>query len=124
MKKKLLIKESDLEKFVENFLKEGQLEIDFPKDSLTEMLEAKYEEIIEEVAYALQEDDIETLDNIYDTKIFNLTKTLHKIPQNMEIVHKFNELEDALIDYVELKRQQMSLQKEIDDSLDELQSLL
>ena len=43
--KKLVITESDLERFVKNFLTEEQLELDFPKDSLTEMMEEKYQEI-------------------------------------------------------------------------------
>ena len=36
--KKLVITESDLERFVKNFLTEEQLELDFPKDSFVNQL--------------------------------------------------------------------------------------
>jgi len=63
------------------------------------------------------------LDEIYDTKIFDLTKVLHKVPKNMEIVTKFNELEDSLIDYIELYKQHLNLKQELDKSLEDLESL-
>ena len=104
MKKKLIIKESELEQFVKNFLTEEQLELDFPKDSLTELMENKYQELIEEIKEAFDKDDINTLNEIYDEKIFDLTKNLSKV-QNVEMVNKFNNLEDILIGYIELHKE-------------------
>ncbi len=124
MKKKLIIKESELENFVKNFLNEDQMEIDFPveKDSLTEMLEMKYQEITEEISQSLN--DIEVLENIYDDKIFHLTKSLHKLPEGTDIADKFSELEDVLVNYLELKKEHLKLTEELDNSLGELESLL
>jgi|688.fasta_scaffold01248_13 uncharacterized protein YpuA (DUF1002 family) len=122
MKKKLIIKESDLEQFVKNFLTEEQLELDFPKDSLTELMENKYQELIEEIKEAFDKDDIDTLNEIYDEKIFDLTKNLSKI-QNVETVNKFNNLEDILIGYIELHKEYTSIKDELDKSAEELESL-
>jgi uncharacterized coiled-coil protein SlyX len=122
MKKKLIIKESDLEQFVKNFLTEEQLELDFPKDSLTELMENKYQELIEEIKEAFDKDDIDTLNEIYDEKIFDLTKNLSKV-QNVEMVNKFNNLEDILIGYIELHKEYTSIKDELDKSAEELESL-
>ena len=122
MKKKLIIKESELEQFVKNFLTEEQLELDFPKDSLTELMENKYQELIEEIKEAFDKDDIDTLNEIYDEKIFDLTKNLSKI-QNVETVNKFNNLEDILIGYIELHKEYTSIKDELDKSAEELESL-
>jgi hypothetical protein len=122
MKKKLIITESDLEQFVKNFLTEEQLELDFPKDSLTELMENKYQELIEEIKEAFDKDDIDTLNEIYDEKIFDLTKNLSKI-QNVETVNKFNNLEDILIGYIELHKEYTSIKDELDKSAEELESL-
>jgi uncharacterized coiled-coil protein SlyX len=122
MKKKLIIKESDLEQFVKNFLTEEQLELDFPKDSLTELMENKYQELIEEIKEAFDKDVIDTLNEIYDEKIFDLTKNLSKI-QNVETVNKFNNLEDILIGYIELHKEYTSIKDELDKSAEELESL-
>lgn len=124
MKKKLIIKESELEQFVKNFLTEEQLESDFPKDSLTEMMEEKYQEIVDEIKAAIDYDDVDSLEKIYDEKIFNLTKNLHKVPQDMEIVGKFNQLEDALIDYTELHKEYKKIKEELDKTLENLNDLL
>lgn len=124
MKKKLIIKESELEGFVKNFLSENQLELGFPKDSLTEMLEMKYQEIVDEIKSAIEQDDVESLEVIYDEKIFNLTKNLHKLPKGEEIIEKFNTLEDALIDYTELHKEYQKIKNELDDTLDTLNNLL
>lgn len=122
MKKKLIIKESELEQFVKNFLTEEQLELDFPKDSLTELMENKYQELIEEIKEAFDKDDIDTLNEIYDEKIFDLTKNLSKV-QNVEMVNKFNNLEDILIGYIELHKEYTSIKEELDKSAEELESL-
>jgi len=122
MKKKLIIKESELEQFVKNFLTEEQLELDFPKDSLTELMENKYQELIEEIKEAFDKDDINTLNEIYDEKIFDLTKNLSKV-QNVEMVNKFNNLEDILIGYIELHKEYTSIKDELDKSAEELESL-
>jgi uncharacterized coiled-coil protein SlyX len=122
MKKKLIIKESELEQFVKNFLTEEQLELDFPKDSLTELMENKYQELIEEIKEAFDKDDIDTLNEIYDEKIFDLTKNLSKV-QNVEMVNKFNNLEDILIGYIELHKEYTSIKDELDKSAEELESL-
>jgi len=122
MKKKLIIKESELEQFVKNFLTEEQLELDFPKDSLTELMENKYQELIEEIKEAFDKDDIDTLNEIYDEKIFELTKNLNKV-QNVEMVNKFNNLEDILIGYIELHKEYTSIKDELDKSAEELESL-
>lgn len=124
MKKKLIIKESELEEFVKNFLTEEQLEFDFPKDSLTEMMEEKYQEIVDEIKSAIEEADIDSLESIYDEKIFNITKQLHKVPQSMKIVDKFNQLEDVLIDYTELYKEHQKIKEELDKTLKDLNNLL
>jgi uncharacterized coiled-coil protein SlyX len=111
-----------LEQFVKNFLTEEQLELDFPKDSLTELMENKYQELIEEIKEAFDKDDIDTLNEIYDEKIFDLTKNLSKI-QNVETVNKFNNLEDILIGYIELHKEYTSIKDELDKSAEELESL-
>ena len=122
--KKLVITESDLERFVKNFLTEEQLELDFPKDSLTEMMEEKYQEIVSEIKTAIESGDIDSLEMIYDEKIFNLTKNLHKVPQSSEIVTKFSQLEDALIDYTELYKEHRKIKEELDSTLENLNDLL
>ena len=122
MKKKLLIKESELKEFVENFLNEEQLELDFPKDSLTEMMEEKYQEIVTELNEALEKNDFEKMNDIYDEKIFNITKNLHKT-QGIKIVDKFNMLEDVLIDYLELHKEYSAIKNELDKSEEELKNL-
>ena len=124
MKKKLIIKESELEEFVKNFLTDEQLEFDFPKDSLTEMMEEKYQEIVDEIKSAIEEADIDSLESIYDEKIFNITKQLHKVPQSMKIVDKFNQLEDVLIDYTELYKEHQKIKEELDKTLKDLNNLL
>jgi uncharacterized coiled-coil protein SlyX len=111
-----------LEQFVKNFLTEEQLELDFPKDSLTELMENKYQELIEEIKEAFDKDDIDTLNEIYDEKIFDLTKNLSKV-QNVEMVNKFNNLEDILIGYIELHKEYTSIKDELDKSAEELESL-
>lgn len=122
--KKLVITESDLERFVKNFLTEEQLELDFPKDSLTEMMEEKYQEIVSEIKTAIESGDIDSLEMIYDEKIFNLTKNLYKVPQSSEIVTKFSQLEDALIDYTELYKEHRKIKEELDSTLENLNDLL
>lgn len=122
--KKLVITESDLERFVKNFLTEEQLELDFPKDSLTEMMEEKYQEIVSEIKTAIESGDVDSLEMIYDEKIFNLTKNLHKVPQSSEIVTKFSQLEDALIDYTELYKEHRKIKEELDSTLENLNDLL
>lgn len=129
MKKKLIIKESELEQFVKNFLTEEQLELDFPKDSLTEMLEEKYQEVVDDIKIAIEDSDIddievEALEAIYDEKIFSLTKNLHKVPKGGEIVDKFNQLEDTLLDYTELYKEYQKIKTELDNTLNNLKDLL
>jgi hypothetical protein len=134
MKKKLIIKESELEGFVKNFLSENQLELGFPKDSLTEMLEEKYENVVEEIkdiideAYFENKDhsyiNVNKLEDIYDEKIFSLTKNLHKLPKGEEIIEKFNTLEDALIDYTELYKEYQKIKNELDTTFENLNRLL
>lgn len=120
--KKLIITESDLERFVKNFLTEEQL--DFPKDSLTEMMEEKYQEIVSEIKTAIESGDIDSLEMIYDEKIFNLTKNLHKFPQSSKIVTKFHQLEDTLINYTELYKEHRKIKEELDSTLENLNDLL
>jgi hypothetical protein len=113
-----------LEGFVKNFLNENQLELDFPKDSLTEMLEMKYQEIVDEIKSAIENEDIDSLERIYDEKMFSLTKNLHKLPKGEGIIEKFNALEDTLIDYTELHKEYQKIKNELDDTLDNLIGLL
>ena len=122
MKKKLIIKESELKEFVKNFLNEEQLELDFPveKDTLTEMLEMKYQEIVEEIKNSI--DDVDSLEEIYDNKIFNLIKNLHKV--NSDIATKFSELEDTLVSYIEIKKEHVNLSEDLNDSLNDLMDLI
>jgi uncharacterized protein YktB (UPF0637 family) len=123
-----------LEGFVKNFLNENQLELEFPKDSLTEMLEEKYEEVIDDIrnyiddAYFESKDHsyigVDGLETIYDEKIFTLTKNLHKVPKGGEIIDKFNQLEDALIDYTELHKEYQKIKNELDKTFEDLNKLL
>lgn len=122
--KKLIITESELDRFVKNFLTEEQLELDSPKDSLTEMMEEKYQEIVSEIKTAIESGDVDSLEMIYDEKIFNLTKNLYKVPQSSEIVTKFSQLEDALIDYTELYKEHRKIKEELDSTLENLNDLL
>jgi signal recognition particle GTPase len=85
-------------------------------------MENKYQELIEEIKEAFDKDDIDTLNEIYDEKIFDLTKNLSKI-QNVETVNKFNNLEDILIGYIELHKEYTSIKDELDKSAEELESL-
>lgn len=124
MKKKLIIKESELEEFVKNFLTEEQLELNFPKDSLTEMMEEKYQEIVDEIKMVIDSGNVDSLEEIYDEKIFPLTKNLHKLPNKGGVVDKFNRLEDALIDYTELYREHQKIKDELDVTLKNLEDLL
>lgn len=124
MKKKLIIKESELKKFVDDFLNENQLKLDFPKDSITEMLEEKYQEIVEDIKAAIDYDDADSLEKIYDEKIFPLNKNLHKLPSDTDIVNKFIELEDAIVDYTELNKEFKKMKEELEITLDNLRDLL
>lgn len=124
MKKKLIIKESELKKFVDDFLNENQLKLDFPKDSITEMLEEKYQEIVEDIKAAIDYDDADSLEKIYDEKIFPLNKNLHKLPSDTDIVNKFIELEDAIVDYTELHKEFKKIEEELETTLDNLKDLL
>jgi len=124
MKKKLIIKESELKKFVDDFLNENQLKLDFPKDSITEMLEEKYQEIVEDIKAAIDYDDADSLEKIYDEKIFPLNKNLHKLPSDTDIVNKFIELEDTIVDYTELNKEFKKMKEELEITLDNLRDLL
>lgn len=121
MKKKFIITESKLERFVKNFINEN-LETPTEKDSLTEMLEEKYQEIIGELKLAIDENNIQKIGEIYDTKIFDLNKNLHKV-KDIDIVDKFAELEDGLIDYIEIQKEYSTIKEELDRSLENLKSL-
>lgn len=121
MKKKIIIKESELKKFVKKFINEQPKSVE--QDSLSDMLEEKYQEIVVEVKSALESGDIKKMNEIYDTKIFELNKNLHKV-NNLEIVNKFAELEDSLIDYIELEKEYSSIKAEFDKSAEDLKSLL
>jgi len=143
MKKKILIKEGDLDKLIEEALNEyktvsptqfyknidgdndsEQLEFDFPneeKDTVIEMLEEKYDEIIGEVREALINGG--SLDSIYDNKLFPLWKELHKLG-DVDIVHKFNHLEDSIVNIVELSNEYHKMKEELDSSITELKEII
>jgi len=101
MSKKILIKETELEKFVKGFIKENVIPTE---GTLDEMLEEKYQEIISEVKTAIDNNDIDMLDEIYDTKIFDITKSLHN-NKDLNMVTKFIDLEESVINYIEINKQ-------------------
>ena len=131
MKKNFLIKEADIVKMVQETLDARTL----GKNGVEEILEEKYQEIIDEIketvlddgrlvsAESMDENSYSTLENIYDNKIFPLYKELHKIDQN-EITLKFNELEDMVVDFLEIYREHSVIKKEMDDVLNSLEGLI
>jgi len=131
MKKNFLIKEADIVKMVQETLDARTL----GKNGVEEILEEKYQEIIDEIketvlddgrlvsAESMDENSYNTLENIYDNKIFPLYKELHKIGQN-EITLKFNELEDMVVDFLEIYREHSVIKKEMDDVLNSLEGLI
>jgi hypothetical protein len=144
--KKLIITESELEQFVKNFLTEEDLGEDKGKsyrekmrkkvgesnqsgnDSFSNLIDhfitIRYQEIISEIKTAIESGDIDSLEMIYDEKIFNLTKNLHKVPKSSKIVTKFNQLEDVLVDYIELYKEHRKIKEELDRTLENLNDLL
>lgn len=144
--KKLIITESELEQFVKNFLTEEDLGEDEGKsyrekmrkkvggsnqsgnDSFSNLIDhfitIRYQEIISEIKTVIESGDIDSLEMIYDEKIFNLTKNLHKVPQNSKIVTKFNQLEDVLVDYIELYKEHRKIKEELDRTLENLNDFL
>ena len=144
--KKLIITESELEQFVKNFLTEENLGEDEGKsyrkkmrkddgggnqssnDSFSNLIDhfitIRYQEIISEIKTAIESGDIDSLEMIYDEKIFNLTKNLHKVPQSSKIVTKFNQLEDVLVDYIELYKEHRKIKEELDRTLENLNDFL
>ena len=142
MKKKILIKESELNQLVEIALKEykmdtpsqfyknidkeddssSQLELEFPdqeKDDVTIMLEERYDEIVEEIRTTLETGG--SLDPIYDDKIFPLWKELHKLG-DIDIVIKFNQLEDDIINFIEVDKEFEKIKEERDSTLESLKN--
>ena len=108
MKKKVLIKETDLIGLIQETIKkrgineDNQLSLDFGDiDPMLDLLEDKFNEIISDIkdmvldegrlvdGHAMDEDSYDNLESIYDDKIFPLWKQLHKLG-NTEIGAKFS----------------------------------
>jgi hypothetical protein len=133
MKKKILIKEVDLDNLVKGIINEvdnGQLELDFDSvedNSVIEMLTERYNEIVEEVKEAISScpnNCYEKLEDIHDNKIFELWRHVDKVASSDDIIEKFNDLEDFIIDYIELGKEKERIDDELRNSLDNLQNHL
>ena len=140
MKKKVLIKENELESLVKNILNEReQLELDLESgenDTLTSLMEEKYKEISNEIKNELEivknsgwnEDVYNSLDTIHSDKIFPLWKELDSIendnPSLSEIVERFNQLEDYLVTCLEIYKEWESLDKQFKDSTEYLMEIV
>jgi len=140
MKKKLLIKETDLNnlipKLVEDVIREGQLEIDFgvdPKDeALLSLMEERYQEISNEIKNELSSGWSDTvydnLEAIHSDKIFPLWRELDSTDRSnkslSEIVERFNELEDVLVTCLETYKEWKILNQEFNNSTEELKRLI
>ena len=139
MKRKILIKEGELENLVKMTLKEfkdpysidDQLELDFPNEeanSIIEMLTENYDEIIIEIGNILSNcesvDCGEELNKIHEEKIFPIWQHIYKVSNNNLILDKFNELEDIIIDYIELSRESKKLNDELEETKDDLNNLI
>jgi len=144
MKKKILLKEAELNKLIpkllEDVIKEGQLELDFgvdPKDeAVASLLEEKYEEISNEIKNELNyvktsgrnETVYNTLESIHSDKIFPLWKELDRVGDSYgridEITDKFNTLEDVLVNCLEIYKEWKTLNDEFNNSVEELNSLI
>lgn len=133
MKKKILIKEVDLDNLVKGIINEvdnGQLELDFDNgedNSVIEMLTERYNEIVEEVKEAISScpsNCYEKLEDIHDNKIFELWRQVDKVSSSDDIIEKFNDLEDFIIDYIELGKEKERIDDELRNSLDNLQNHL
>lgn len=142
MKKKILIKENELEMFVKSILKERsgeQLSLDFTDtdelDSITQMLKDKLQEVKGKVSSILSNGDIDDssyaeLESIHD-EIFELWKHLNNYDYNTEvdnsayqIVEDFNTLEDFLVSYLEIYKEYKSIKEELDSSYKDLTDFL
>ena len=142
MKKKVLIKETDLIGLIQETIKkrgineDNQLSLDFgDNDPMLDLLEDKFNEIISDIkdmvldegrlvdGHAMDEDSYDNLESIYDDKIFPLWKQLHKLG-NTEIGAKFNELEDFIVDFLEIYKEHSSIKKEMDSSLKSLEDFV
>ena len=142
MKKKVLIKETDLIGLIQETIKkrgineDNQLSLDFgDNDPMLDLLEDKFNEIISDIkdmvldegrlvdGHAMDEDSYDNLESIYDDKIFPLWKQLHKLG-NTEIGTKFNELEDFIVDFLEIYKEHSSIKKEMDSSLKSLEDFV
>lgn len=144
MKKKLLIKETDLNnlipKLIEDVIKEGQLEIDFgvdPKDeALLSLMEERYQEISNEIKNELDfirssgwNDTVyDSLESIHSDKIFPLWRELDSTDRSnqslSEIVERFNELEEVLVTCLETYKEWKILNQEFNNSTEELTKLV
>lgn len=133
MKKKILIKEVDLDNLVKGIINEvdnGQLELDFGSEedtSVVEMLTERYNEIVQEVKDAIESCEnncYEKLEDIHDNKIFELWRHVDKISSSDDIIEKFNDLEDFIIDYIEIGKEKERIEEELRNSLDNLQNHL
>lgn len=142
MKKKVLIKETDLIGLIQETIKkrgineDNQLSLDFgDKDPMLDLLEDKFNEIISDIkdivldggrlvdGHAMDEDSYNNLESIYDDKIFPLWKQLHKLG-NTKISAKFNDLEDFIVDFLEIYKEHSSIKKEMDNSLKSLEDFV
>jgi len=142
MKKKVLIKETDLIGLIQETIKkrgineDNQLSLDFGDNNpMLDLLEDKFNEIISDIkdlvlddgrlvdGHAMDEDSYDNLESIYDDKIFPLWKQLHKLG-NTEIGAKFNELEDFIVDFLEIYKEHSSIKKEMDSSLKSLEDFV
>lgn len=152
MKKKILIKESDLKKLVPKLIEDtfkeygitpdNQLQLDFDNpvggsnDTLISLMEERYREVSEEINNELNliktsgwNDTIyNNLDSIHSDKIFPLFKELDSISESDqrldELVEDFNALEDILVTCLEMYKEWKTLNDELNNTVSELTSLL
>lgn len=146
MKKKVLIKEAEIEDLVKSVIKEvegsEQLSFDFEDEdvnSVVSLATDKYNEILNQLNETItncpdldSEECYETLDSIYEN-IFNTWKDLDKLVYTVgdnsnqenrvnEIIEDFNVLESDLVDYLEVYKEYKNLKSEFDKTKEVLMS--
>lgn len=137
MKKKILIKENELDNLVKNILNEReQLELELEgdeNDTLASLMEGKYESIINEIrdemslfnSTMVQSSKLyEDMERIHSKEIFPLWRELDKIQNPGErtsiIIDKFHELEDNIVNWLETYTEWSRINEELEESTYEL----
>jgi hypothetical protein len=136
MKKKFIIKEGELDNIVKGILKEfdgDQFELDFDgtqeeHDSVLQLVESQYSEIANEVKEIMgrcyQDNDCyDKLDEVHQ-RIFSIWQHLDKIHSDSPLVDKFNDLEDAMTDYMETWLNYVNIKEDLEESAEQLLNFL